>query len=104
MRKVLLSGPNGERWVEEGKPFKFLPGEKLVEDQNGRPTISSDDTEKELFDELQTQGIQFGDVISKLTKILNIPHCSRCEQRRRILNEAKKFGIKQTIQKLVETL
>lgn len=43
---------------------------------------------------------KLGDAISKLTKMLGIRHCSKCEQRRLILNEIQKTGIKETVRKL----
>ncbi|MBI2099846.1 MAG: hypothetical protein HYT48_00720 [Candidatus Vogelbacteria bacterium] len=30
---------------------------------------------------------KLGDAIAKLTKMLHIPHCAKCERRRLILNE-----------------
>lgn len=33
------------------------------------------------------QKLKLGDAIAKITKILRIPHCQKCEKRRQILNE-----------------
>ena len=33
------------------------------------------------------QRLKLGDAIAKITKILHIPHCIKCEKRRQILNE-----------------
>mgnify|MGYP001574599158 FL=1 len=33
------------------------------------------------------QKLKLGDAIAKITKILHIPHCAKCEKRRQILNE-----------------
>ena len=39
-------------------------------------------------------------MIAKLTKVLNIPHCEKCEKRRMILNEIQKVGVKETVRRL----
>jgi len=46
------------------------------------------------------QTIKLGDTIAKLTKILHIPHCKKCERRRLILNEISEFGLRETMRKL----
>ena len=47
------------------------------------------------------QPIKLGDAIAKLTKALHIPHCEKCEQRRHILNEIRRLGVKETTRKLM---
>ena len=44
--------------------------------------------------------IKLGDIIAKLAKILNIPHCPECEKRRLILNEIQKIGLKETVKRM----
>ena len=44
--------------------------------------------------------IKLGDIIAKLAKILNIPHCPKCEKRRLILNEIQKIGLKETVKRM----
>ncbi len=44
--------------------------------------------------------IKFGDTIAKLAKILGIPHCTKCEKRRLILNEIQKIGLKETVKRM----
>ena len=44
--------------------------------------------------------IKLGDIITKLAKILNIPHCPKCEKRRLILNEIQKIGLKETVKRM----
>ncbi len=44
--------------------------------------------------------IKFGDTIAKLTKILGIPHCAKCEKRRLILNEIQSIGLKETVRRM----
>jgi hypothetical protein len=46
------------------------------------------------------QRFRLGDAIAKLAKVLGIRHCSKCEQRRLILNEIQEVGIKETVKKL----
>ena len=46
------------------------------------------------------QQFRLGDMVAKITKVLHIPHCEKCEQRRLILNAVKSLGIKETIRKL----
>ena len=104
MKKILLRGPQGERWIEEGKPFRFFPGEVVVENPDGQSVIAQDESEKDLYVGLHNEGIQWGDAVAKLTKVFGIQPCSKCEQRRRILNEAKKLGVKETLAKLRETI
>ena len=44
--------------------------------------------------------IKLGDIIAKLAKILNIPHCPKCEKRRLILNEIQKIELKATVKRM----
>lgn len=46
------------------------------------------------------QQIKLGDAIAKIARVLHIPHCEKCEQRRLILNEIRTLGVKETIKKL----
>lgn len=43
---------------------------------------------------------RLGDVVAQMAKVLHIPHCDKCEQRRRILNAVRSTGIRETIRKL----
>lgn len=45
--------------------------------------------------------IRLGDTIARVTKLLGIPHCEKCEKRRLILNEIGRLGIKRTMGKLM---
>jgi len=47
------------------------------------------------------QPLKLGNAIAKLTKVLHIPHCEKCEQRRQILNEVRRLGVKETARKLM---
>jgi hypothetical protein len=102
MKKILLKSPSGERWIDEGKPFRFLLGEVVAEDIDGNSIVAEDNSERELKEGIAEKGIQWGDAIAKLAKVFRIPHCSKCEQRRRILNAARELGIKETLHQLSE--
>ncbi len=47
-----------------------------------------------------TSKIRLGDAIARLTKILGIQHCPKCEKRRLILNEIQKVGLKETAKRM----
>lgn len=49
---------------------------------------------------MTTQQLKLGDAIAKIAKVLHIPHCEKCEQRRLILNEIRTLGIKETMRRL----
>ena len=44
--------------------------------------------------------LKLGDAVAKIAKVLRIPHCEKCEQRRLILNEMGTLGMKETIRRL----
>lgn len=44
--------------------------------------------------------LKLGDAVAKIAKVLHIPHCEKCEQRRLILNKIRTLGVKETIKKL----
>jgi hypothetical protein len=46
--------------------------------------------------------LKLGDAIAKIAKALHIPHCKKCEERRRILNAIKTLGVRETAKKLKE--
>ncbi|OGG79955.1 hypothetical protein A3A39_01055 [Candidatus Kaiserbacteria bacterium RIFCSPLOWO2_01_FULL_54_13] len=49
---------------------------------------------------MSKQQFKLGDAIAKLAKVLHIPHCPGCEQRRLILNEIQKVGVRETVRRL----
>lgn len=49
---------------------------------------------------MRKKQLKWGDIIAKLAKLLGIRHCSKCEQRRLILNDIQKVGVKETVRKL----
>lgn len=103
MKKILLIGPEGQRWINEGQPFRFLFGEKIAEDTNGNAITTPDEDEQELRIGIANQGIQWGDAVAKLTKVFGIKPCSKCEKRIAILNAAKELGISETLARLKDT-
>ena len=46
------------------------------------------------------KSIKLGNMIAGLTKVLRISHCDKCEQRRVILNEIQKIGLKETVKRM----
>lgn len=44
--------------------------------------------------------LKLGDAVAKIAKVLHIPHCEKCEQRRLILNEIRTLGMKETLKRL----
>ena len=103
-QKILLIGPQGQRWIDEGQPFRFLPGESVAEDEKGNSIITPDEDEQELRAGIVKQGFKWGDAVAKLTKVFGLQPCSSCEKRRQILNAAKELGIKETLSRLKDTL
>lgn len=57
-------------------------------------------TTKRPFDSTQDKQLKLGDVVAKVAKILHIPHCEKCEQRRLILNKIRTLGVRETIKRL----
>ncbi len=43
---------------------------------------------------------KLGDAITRIAKILHIPHCRNCERRRIVLNELQTAGLKETLKRL----
>lgn len=86
------------KMVEEDVPFqRCFPKEGWCWEVMGAVAGPANKTEAE-FEE-QT-GLQFGDQFAKLTKAFGITPCSKCEQRRKVLNEIRKRGIKGTLKAL----
>ena len=46
------------------------------------------------------KSFKIGDMIARLTKLLKINHCERCERRRLILNDMGALGVKETVRML----
>ena len=44
--------------------------------------------------------LKLGDLITRVAKILHIPHCKNCERRRVVLNDLQAVGFRETLKKL----
>jgi hypothetical protein len=49
---------------------------------------------------IKKRQLKLGDTVAKIARLLRIPHCEKCERRRRILNEIRTLGMKETIRRL----
>lgn len=54
--------------------------------------------------ELQAEGIQWGDAIAWVTSKMGIRQCPPCHARQEILNHARQLGWKEAIRQIKETL
>ena len=99
MSLILLQGPSGLRRVQEGVPYRLLPGEQVIGSEQ-------DKTEAELNDILDAQNIPMGDFIEKAFKLLpeaiRPAHCTKCEKRKQVLNHIRENGVMDTIKKIRE--
>lgn len=84
MKEILLRGPNGERWITEGRPFRFLDGEKIVEDQLGNTIMRGGN---DLTSIVNSEGLLIGNIIKKITNSLGIKQCLKCKQRQLRYNQ-----------------
>lgn len=99
MAMIVLKGPNGLRRVEEGVPYRRLPGEQVIGSE-------ADKTEEELNNALAKESMGLGDFIEKSFKLLpeaiRPTHCSACEKRKRVLNRVKEIGWVEAIKQIRE--
>ena len=99
MALIVLKSPSGLRRVQEGIPYRLLPGEAVIGSELDR-------TEAELNDALVEHNIPVGDFVEKAFKLLpeaiRPQHCSKCEKRKQVLNHIRENGVLNTIQKLRE--
>jgi len=94
MNYIIINGPSGKREVIAGKPFILNNGEKVI----GARTAN---TINELSEKT---GIKLGNIIAKATKAFGIKPCSKCEQRRQILNKVSEIGIMKAVKQIGSTL
>jgi len=86
MNLIILEGPNGKREVEEGVPYRLLPGEKIV----GTTYVGDFQNDNKNLEELAgKEGVGVGDLVAKLTKVFGIEPCSKCEERKKVLNKLR---------------
>jgi hypothetical protein len=99
MRWILLNGPDGLRRVQEGVPYRMLPGEQVIGSE-------MDSTEQELNEALHKNNIALGDFVEKAFKLLpeaiRPTHCSKCEKRKRVLNHIRENGVLETVRQIRE--
>jgi len=77
-----------------------VDGNTLVS-ENAHPLGRS--LEYQVKEALSKEGIKWGDAITWVTKKVGIEQCPKCKARQKILNEAKKLGIAETIRQIKET-
>jgi len=99
MSWIVIQGPQGFRRVRENEPFRLAGGEEVVGSE-------PDETEQELHRELVEKQISLGTFIEKAIKLvpesIRPKHCSRCEQRKLVLNQVRKLGVRETLKRLKE--
>lgn len=99
MAWIVLRGPDGIRRVQEGVPYRKLPGEKVVGSQ-------MDDTEAEVQGTLIEMNMGLGDFVEKAIKLIPEPfrpkHCSSCEKRKQVMNRVRELGVVETFKRLRE--
>ena len=98
---ITLRDQNGtERQVPDGQPYIKKPTEEVIKGSGGSPE------ENRVLDTLgkiaQSKGLQVGDMVARLTHAFGIAPCSRCEQRRQVLNKIAERGVLKTLQLLKE--
>ena len=87
---IILQGPNGQRKVQEGEPYRLALGEIVI---GSEKNIAAQKEWGELQTLSEQQGIAWGDMVAAATKVLGIKPCSSCEKRRQIMNEVNKLGV-----------
>ena len=98
---ITLRDLNGsERTVVDGQPYIKKPGEVVVKGDKSSPQ------ETRLLSTLEQvskqKGLPLGEMIARLTHAFGIAPCSRCEQRRQVLNKISEVGVLKTLQLLKE--
>ena len=78
-RMIILEGPRGQREVPEGKPYRKLPGEKVM---GSRQHVIG------LLEQARSsEGLGVGDLIAAGTKLVGIQPCAPCSKRQRRWNQ-----------------
>ena len=105
MACITLKGPNGERTIPEGEPYKLLIGEAIsgiVWDCGYELSSGGSLQSEELSDKLHGDGVQWGSAIKWVTSQLGIKQCSACHAREVILNHVKENGWIATLKAIKE--
>ena len=87
------------REVPAGIPYKMQPGERVV---GSRASYQADLLDNEVKQQAESMGIPYGDYLAKLTRVLHIPHCSKCEQRKLIMNKISQIGWAEALRQVKE--
>ncbi len=97
MKLIILRGPEGVRFVEQGKPYRLLPGESPIGTTilfNKDPVPHTHTPEEQILDDTQEK-IGAGDVLAKVfketgfTEWWNKNHkgdCLPCKKRQAVAN------------------
>ena len=97
---IILQDLEGKlREVPENTPYQMHPGERVV---GSRASYQADLLDNEVKQQAESMGIPYGDYLAKLTKILHIPHCSKCEQRKLIMNRISQIGWAEALRQVKE--
>jgi len=92
IKTIILVKPDGsKREVEEGKSYKLQLGEVPF---SGSRDVERDEENKRLEMIAKNKGIGVGDLVHKLTNILGIPHCAKCQERKLVMNKLRLNGWK----------
>lgn len=101
MKYTFIEGPTGTRKVPEGTVYRLAPGEKVVGDPDRKPHSAK----LWVLDKLSSYfGIAVADVILYGAKAFNIPPCSTCEMRYKVLHVIEQIGLIKAIRLLAKTI
>lgn len=93
MTWIILQGPNGQRKVQEGEPYRLEPGEMVVgSDKSGAGSADWALLNKQALE----SGSSLGDFVAALAKpaaiLLGKTNCKSCDVRKLIIDLRKKLG------------
>ena len=98
---ITLRDQNGtERQVPDGQPYIKKPTEEVIKGTGGSPEEAQ--VMQTLGRLADSRGLALGDMVARLTHAFGIAPCSRCEQRRQVLNKISEVGVLKTLQLLKE--
>ena|SRR3990167_8700863 len=88
------------RTILDGQPYIKKTGEEIVKSEVGSREENQVLSTIEQIG--QQKGLPLGEMIARLTHAFGIAPCSRCEQRRQVLNKISEVGVLKTLQLLKE--
>jgi len=83
-----------------GEKVRLQPGEVPEKDRTLRPLVTEEF--KDDLDNIEANGIQWGDLVTHMTTALGIPPCPKCVKRGRILNRVRALGWREVVRRLKE--